>query len=139
MNDFAFENLMLGQQVEHEYVITGEVYKHFLAAFCDVSPIHVDDAFAQKLGFPGKVMHGSILNGFISHFAGVVMPGKRALLHSVAVEFHAPVFLEDHILIQAQVVQKVQSLRLIVLNLTLRNTIRSEIAANAKVQVGFTS
>ncbi len=139
MNDFAFEDISLDQQSEHEYVITHEVYEHFLAAFRDVSPLHVDDAFARELGFPGKVMHGSILNGFISHFVGVHLPGRRALLHSAAVEYRAPSFLGDRLVIEATVAQKVESLRLMVLGLSLRNTIRRELVAKAKVQVGFTS
>jgi 3-hydroxybutyryl-CoA dehydratase len=139
MNDHAFENLSVDQHAEHEYVITGEVYEHFLAAFGDVSPLHMDDAFARELGFSGKVMHGSILNGFISHFVGVLLPGRRAILHSVAVEYRAPSFLGDRILIQAKVTQRVESLRLIMLGLTLTNVTRRELAARAKVQVGFTS
>lgn len=139
MNDHTFENLAVDQQAEHEYVITEEVYEHFLAAFRDVNPLHVDDVFARKFGFPGKVMHGSILNGFISHFVGVLLPGRHAILHSVAVEYRTPSFLKDRILIQAKVTQKVESLRLIVLGFTLRNITRGELVAKAKAQVGFTS
>ena len=139
MNDHAFENLVIDQTDEYAYVITREVYEHFIAAFGDVSPLHMDDAFARELGFPGKVMHGSILNGFISHFVGVILPGRRAILQSVSVEYRAPSFLGDRILLQSKLTQKVESLRVLILGITLKNLTREEIAAKAKVQVGFTS
>lgn len=139
MNDHAFENLSINQTDEYQYVITHEVYEHFIAAFGDVSPLHMDDAFARGLGFPGKVMHGSILNGFISHFVGVVLPGRRAILQSVAAEYCAPSFLGDRILLQSKLTQKVESFRVLTLGITLKNLTREEIVAKAKVQVGFTS
>jgi 3-hydroxybutyryl-CoA dehydratase len=138
-SNVTFENVFLNQLVEEEYEITAEIYEHYIAAFRDVSPLHMDDAFAQNIGFPGKVMHGGILNGFISHFVGVVFPGTRAIIHYVHVDYHAPSFIGDHILLSAKVSHKIESLRAMVLSLSLKNTSQGTLAAKAKVQVGFTS
>src|SRR5262245_51814734 len=53
------------------YTITAAVYEQFLATFGDTNRLHTEDDFARTRGFPERVMHGAILNGFISHFVGV--------------------------------------------------------------------
>jgi acyl dehydratase len=135
----GFAEFAVGQEATEDYVISPEVYEHFLAAFQDVNPLHVDEDFAQAHGFSRKVMHGSLLNGFISHFVGTRMPGARALLHSVAVEYRAPSYLGDRIGVQGKVVQKVESLHVLILALSIRNLTQGKLAAKAKIQVGFTS
>lgn len=139
MNDHAFEELSVGQEFERAYVITDGVYQHFLDAFQDVSPLHVDDTFAREHGFAGVVMHGAILNGFISHFVGVEVPGRRALIQSVSVEYRAPSYLGDRIVIRAKVAQKVDALRVMILSLSLHDATRDVLVAKGKVQIGFTS
>ena len=84
-------------------------------------------------------MHGSILNGFVSHFVGVHLPGRRALLHSVALEYRTPSFMGDRILLRARIKQKVESLRVVVLDCELRNLTHDRLSAKGKIQVGFTS
>lgn len=137
--NITFENININELVEEKYKITKKIHKFYIAAFRDVSPLHIDNAFAQNIGFPCKVMHGGILNGFISHFVGVVFPGIPAIIHYVYVDYHNPTFIGDHILLSATVLQKIESLRTIVLSLKIKNITQCSLAANAKVQVGFTS
>ena len=72
----TFEEILVGHEDRGDYVISADVYQQFLQAFGDISPLHVDEQFARDRGFPGKVMHGTILNGFLSHFIGVRLPGR---------------------------------------------------------------
>jgi len=72
-----------GQRETLDYALTPAVYQHFLDAFQDVSPIHVDEGYAKARGFAGRVMHGSLLNGFVSHFIGTWFPGRYSLLLGV--------------------------------------------------------
>jgi len=131
----AFESIREGHRTSYDYVVTPEVFDHFLFAFQDTNPVHVSDAAAQQRGFPERIMHGMILGGFISHFIGVHFPGTDAVLQSVNLQFKSPCHIGDRITIEAVVSQIVDAVRVLALDLTLRNTSRDRIAAKAKVQV----
>lgn len=131
------ESYQEGFEIERKYQISREVYDHFLAAFQDTSPIHVDREFARGRGYPDLVMHGNILNGFISHFIGVVYPGKDSLLQSVAIQYKSPNFLNDEILLRAKVTQVAEAVRVVVIDIELFNVTRNLLCATADVQVGI--
>ena len=83
-----YHDITVGMKEARDYTITPEVYGHFLAAFHDYSPVHVDEAYARSRGFRGKVMHGSLLNGFVSHFVGMYFPGRLSLLLTTDTNSH---------------------------------------------------
>jgi acyl dehydratase len=130
-----YRDIAVGMKETHDYVITPEVYKSFLAVFHDYSPPHVDEAFAKSRGFQGRVMHGSILNGFLSHFIGMHFPGRLSLLLAVDMRYSNPSYLGDAIRIDAVVNQKVDARNTVVLNATLSNTTRNDVAARARIHV----
>ena len=130
-----YRDIAVGMKEAHDYPITPEVYAHFMAAFHDHSPIHVDEAYAQSRGFPGKVMHGSILNGFVSHFIGMHFPGKSSLLLAVDLRFANPSYLGDTICLEVEVTQKMDARSIVILDATLTNTTRGHLAARGRIQV----
>ncbi len=134
--EHTFEAIAEGFQTSHEYALTDSVYQCLVGPFGDVSPLHVDDAYARERGFAGRVMHGALLNGFLSHFIGVHFPGKRALLQSVNIQYKAPSYMGDALRIDATVTQKVESVRALVLEVLFTNTTQGRLVAKAKVQVG---
>lgn len=87
-----------------EYIVTEKVYRGFTDIFSDYNPLHTDKVFAEKLGMPEVVMHGNILNGFLSHFIGEVLPQKNVIIHSQSINFYKPVFLNDAVVLQAEIV-----------------------------------
>lgn len=137
MSETGFDELREGQAARQEYAISDKVYEGFLAAFGDRNALHVDESYAAAKGFPGKVMHGAILNGFISAFVGMRFPGKNSLLQSVKIDFKRPNFLNDTVALEAIVEQKVESVRTVVLKVTIRNLTRNYDCASARVQVGM--
>ncbi len=135
LRTYHYHEISAGMKESRDYAIAPEVYEHFLAAFQDYSPVHVDEDFAKALGFSGKVMHGSLLNGFVSHFVGMYFPGKLSLLLSVDLRFSNPSYLGDSITIDAVVSQKSDAQKVIVLDATLTNTTRNRRAARGRTQV----
>jgi len=130
-----YNDIKVGAKVAHNYVITHEVYDHFLAAFHDYSPVHVDEEFARSQGFLNKVMHGALLNGFISHFVGMKFPGRFGLLLSSDLRFSNPSYLGDTIHLEAVVSQKLDARHVVVLDLVLTNGTRNHLAARGRIQV----
>ena len=135
LRTYHYHEISVGMKASRDYVITPKVYEHFLAAFDDYSPVHVDEGFAKSRGFSGKVMHGSLLNGFISHFVGMYFPGRFSLLLSVDLRFSNPSYLGDTIHLEAVASQKMDARNILVLDVKLSNTTRGQLAARGRVQV----
>jgi acyl dehydratase len=132
---FHYDQINEGMVETNDYVISPEVYEHFLAAFHDFSPIHVDEELAKSRGFQGKVMHGALLNGFVSHFVGMHFPGETSLLLACDLRFSNPSYLGDSIRMTVEVSQKMDAHRIVVLNATLTNITRNHLAARGRIQV----
>lgn len=132
---FRYNDITVGMREVHDYVITPEVYQGFLDAVHDQSPVHVDENFAKAQGFEGRVMHGTILNGFVSHFVGMYFPGRFSLLLSVDLRFSNPSYLGDSIRLETVVSQKLDARNIVVLDATLSNTTRNWLAARGRIQV----
>jgi acyl dehydratase len=80
-------------------------------------------------------MHGSLLNGFISHFVGTWFPGRLSLLLAVDLRFSQPSYLGDRIRLETEVSQKMDAKNIIVMNATLFNLTRQHLAARGRIQV----
>ena len=130
-----FSEIRSGQKKGRKYLLSHEVYERFLATFHDLNPMHVDDAFARKSGFKAKLMHGAILNGFISHFIGMCFPGKHSLLQSVNIQYRSPAYLRETVLLQCRVEHRSAATRTLSLNIACLEAKSKRLLATAKVQV----
>jgi 3-hydroxybutyryl-CoA dehydratase len=134
-NDHRYEDIAVGAKVGHDYVIDAVVYQRFLEAFHDFSPVHVDENHARAAGFAGCVMHGAQLNGFLSHFVGMIFPGRRSLLLAVDLRYLKPSFLGNKLHLAAEVTQKLDAKRVIVLDVSFQNQTCNTVVARGRVQV----
>ncbi|MBF0595160.1 MAG: hypothetical protein HQL22_09350 [Candidatus Omnitrophica bacterium] len=94
----------LGDEFSREFVITRKIYDGFRELFNDNNPLHVDLEFARARGFGGVVMHGNILNGFLSYFIGECLPDKNVIIHSQEIKYYNPAYLDDKLIFTAKVV-----------------------------------
>ena len=131
--NFTFEDLVLGTKFRKQYTISEDVYKRFLELFGDASPLHVDDQVARSCGFSAKLMHGAILNGFISDFVGMNFPGKRTLELGVEIHFVKPTYVKDVVELEAIVKERLESRKVVVLQFRFRR--EAEMVANGRVTV----
>lgn len=92
MNDLRFDQLTLGMKAEFEASITEDMINRFAALSGDISPLHMDAAFAIEAGQPGRVAHGMLSASLFSTLVGVHLPGKYALFHEINASFHKPIY-----------------------------------------------
>jgi 3-hydroxybutyryl-CoA dehydratase len=118
--NFTYDDLLLGTKFRQQYVISEDVYQRFLSLFGDASPLHVDDQVAVSCGFSAKLMHGAILNGFISNFVGMNFPGKRTLELGVEIHFAQPTYVNDVLELEAVVKERLESRKVAVLQFRFR-------------------
>ncbi|MBO6255131.1 MAG: hypothetical protein J6O49_16035 [Bacteroidaceae bacterium] len=83
--------------ITYTYQITPDVYYSFQRCSNDYNPMHTDAAFAKDKGFDAPIMYGNILNAFLSHFVGMLLPTRDVMILSQSILFQNPVFLNDNI------------------------------------------
>jgi 3-hydroxybutyryl-CoA dehydratase len=103
--------LRQGNKFTQQFVVSQYVYEGFIRIFNDQNPFHISDAVAHEHGFAGKIMHGNILNGFISYFVGECLPIKNVVIQSQEIKFHKPVYLGDKVTLCAEVADFHDSVR----------------------------
>lgn len=95
MNHYTLAEMTPGLTEQFTVVVTAGMMAAFEQLTGDCSPIHVDEAYAQKRGYPGRVVYGMLVASFFSTLAGVYLPGEHCLLHGVECKFAKPVFIGD--------------------------------------------
>lgn len=127
--------MKVGDTYQHEFIINNEVYDGFLDTFKDRNPLHTDSAFAGSKGFKGIVMHGNILNGFVSFFVGELLPVKDVMIMQQEIRFHLPVFLNDTLLFSAKHTETFESVNAIEIKFEFSNQERKKVA-KGKLLIG---
>lgn len=125
--DASLEDFPVGRSAQHSYQVEHRIFVSFLECFGDFNPLHVDPPYAQSQGFPRNIMHGAMLNGFLSHFIGMIFPGKYTLLLSSEIHHQSPFFEGDTLLLESKVAQRVDAERILVLHFSFTRE-ASEIA-----------
>ena len=124
-----------GSTYSHRFAVTPQVYEGFLATFGDRNSLHTDEAFAHAHGFGSVVMHGNILNGFLSYFVGELLPLENVIIHSQEIRFRKPVYLHDLLDFEATVTESSEAVRTTVFKYRFRRA--AESVATGRLQVGL--
>jgi 3-hydroxybutyryl-CoA dehydratase len=135
--EIAFQTLREGYETEHEYTLSPALYQSFVTIVGDRNPLHVDAMYAREKGFEGPVMHGAMLNGLLSHFVGMVCPGRNSILLSADMRYLKPCYLNDRIALVAKVSHTAASEKAVELRIEFVNRTQKYTAAKAKVLVGM--
>lgn len=125
--------------ISHTYQVTPEVYNSFQNCSHDYNPLHTDEAFANSKGFASVVMYGNILNAFISHFVGMLLPTREVMIQSQDICYQKPVFLNDEIILESSIDTTSEAVNIIQYKLKfLRiNNGKRETVARGHVQIGL--
>jgi acyl dehydratase len=93
----------VGQSCTYHELIDDKLVRGYADITGDHNKIHVDDAFAKLTKFGQRIAHGGILFGIISKVLGGEMPGLGTVYLSQLVNFHAPVFINDTVTLEATI------------------------------------
>jgi 3-hydroxybutyryl-CoA dehydratase len=125
-----------GQTYFESIIISDKIHQGFIDLFKDGNPLHTDTNYAIIHGFKGKVMHGNILNGFISYFIGECLPTQDVIIHTQEIQFKKPVYLNDILKFRAVVKGVYESVNAIEFNFEFKNETEI-IVAKGKIQIGL--
>jgi 3-hydroxybutyryl-CoA dehydratase len=125
----------VGDKFVEEFTVSDAVYEGFVAIFKDENPLHTNDGFAIKKGFKGKVMHGNILNGFLSYFIGECLSTKDVIIHSQEIQFKNAVYLLDKLTFNAEVIGFYESVNAVEFKFSFKRD--TMMMAKGKIQIGI--
>ncbi len=86
-----------------EAPLTVEMMTAFAVISGDFNPLHSDEEFARQNGFPGRVAFGMLTSSLYSRLVGMYLPGKRALLQGMDLEFKVPAYIGDVLSVYGEV------------------------------------
>lgn len=92
---YILEELAVGMTAEKKVVVTAERIAQFAAASDDFNPLHMDEAFAAKTAYRGRIAHGLLSASFGSAVVGTILPGAGAIYLGQTLSFHRPVRIGD--------------------------------------------
>jgi 3-hydroxybutyryl-CoA dehydratase len=127
-----------GDKFEKRFSVSGKVYSGFIDLFDDRNPLHTDAGFATQRGFKDRVMHGNILNGFLSYFIGECLPTKNVIIHSQQIQYKNPVYLNDELAFEAKVSEVFESVKAVEFDFSFKNA-ETKTVAKGKIQIGILS
>lgn len=92
---YILEELSVGMVAEKHVTVTEERIAQFAEASDDYNPVHMDEAFASKTAYRGRIAHGLLSASFGSAVVGTILPGAGAIYLGQTLVFHKPVRIGD--------------------------------------------
>lgn len=86
-----FEELAVGQAASVSLTVGDDEIGRFAELCGDRNPLHLDDAFAERTLFRGRIAHGLLTASLLSTLIGMELPGTGAVYKSQTLEFLRPV------------------------------------------------
>lgn len=125
-----------GDKFQQDFKITEDIYNGFISVFNDKNPLHINSDFAIRKGFDEKVMHGNILNGFLSFFIGECLPIKNVIIQTQEIKFPRPTYLNDELIFFAEITDVFESVKLMEIKFTFKNK-KEQKVATGKINIGI--
>jgi len=92
---YILEELSIGMVAEKQVIVTEERIVRFAEASDDFNPVHMDEGFAAKTAYRGRIAHGLLSASFGSAVVGTILPGAGAIYLGQTLFFHKPVRIGD--------------------------------------------
>lgn len=134
MKEYTYEEIEIGLTESFQVTVTEQMMEQFLQITGDANPLHQDAEYARSRQYADKVVYGMLSSSFYSTLAGMYLPGKYSLIHSMENKFLKPVYVGDTLTISGTVKEKEDAYRMLMLALLIQNQ-KEEKVSKGKMQV----
>jgi 3-hydroxybutyryl-CoA dehydratase len=131
LTERPYEEVKIGDTAEITKTITEADVVNYAGIIADFNPLHVNKEFAEKSRFGQRIVHGMLVASFFSTLVGMCIPGSNALYLSQDSKFVKPTFFGDTITAKAEVIEKIDEKRRIILKTEIYNQ-RGELVVTGK-------
>lgn len=104
----SIDELKVGDSAQTSKTITEKDINDFAGVTGDFNPVHLDQAYAEKTIFKGRIAHGLLSVGLLSAVLGNILPGRGTIYISQEIKFLAPVRMGDTITAEVEVLELIQ-------------------------------
>ena len=98
-------DFFVGQKASVVKTIKDEDVRDFARISGDDNPIHLDENYAANSMFGKRIVHGILVSGLISRVIGTILPGEGAIYLSQSLKFLKPVYIDDTVKAEAEVIK----------------------------------
>ncbi len=131
-----YDEIYIGQLAELSHTLKKSDIDKFVELTGDDNKLHVDTDYASRTSFKKPVVHGMLGASFISTLIGTRLPGDGALWFSQTLEFILPVRIGDRINVRAEVTNKHDRDKVIVMAIEIFNQNRQIVTrGTSKVKI----
>ena len=124
MTDSEFE-----VEVNHEHAL------RFAELSGDWNPLHTDPDYAADTSYRSTILHGAFAAGLFSRMAGMHLPGRDCLLHTIKLKFVAPIMLPVRLRVRGSLSRK--QVEGGVVEVTISDSISGTNYVNGSYEFGF--
>ena len=117
----TFEELKIGQKASVQKTITAADVTAFAGITLDVNPVHMSESYAKDTVFGRRIAHGILTSGLISAVLANKLPGPGTIYLGQELRFVAPVFLDDDITAEAEIIELREDKKIVKLATTCTN------------------
>lgn len=101
----TIDEINVGDSAQFSKTIAESDIYLFAGVTGDLNPFHIDEEYASKTFFKGRIAHGMLLGGFVSTVVGCHLPGPGAIYIRQSLKFLAPARIGDTITTEAKVLE----------------------------------
>ena len=92
----------LNQSWEKTWKVSRKLCFEFSNLSDDHNPMHTDRDFAMSYGFKDTIVHGNILQLFLSYFVGEMLPKKNVVIISQKIKYLKPIYVNQNITLKSK-------------------------------------
>lgn len=100
----SINDISVGMKASAFHTITNEKIEAFATISEDFNPIHLDEDYAKNSKFGKRIAHGAMVTSFFSALFAMELPGEGSIYVSQNTQFKKPVFLDDVVLAEIEVI-----------------------------------
>ena len=129
-----FEQIQIGEKAEFTKQLSQGEVETFARLTGDFNSIHLDEEFARRTFFRGRVVHGLLSGSLISRIIGMSLPGHGGVYLSQTFQFLKPVRTNDPLKVVAEVIEKNRDQRTLLLRTEIFNS-QDELVVSGQAEV----
>lgn len=137
MNEYQFSEIQIGDKETFIYNIDKIKMDLFCQLSGDENPLHTDIEFAKEKGYTENVVYGQLTATALSTLAGMYLPGKLSIIHTIETNFLKPVFISKcPLLVTGIVKEKDERFKTITLKFEIFDNTKVKVC-KGKMRIGF--
>lgn len=111
----------IGQKASIEKAFTDEDIRTFANISLDKNPVHLNQDYAEKTMFKGRIVHGFLTGSLISAIIGTILPGEGTIYLNQTMNFRKPVRIGEMIKATVEIVGIREDKNILTLNTYCEN------------------